>query len=239
MLKVSNIGADPEFFLTEHGKTITSIGRIGGGKNNPVDLGGGFSALEDNVMAEYNIPPAKSIYKFVRNVIKGRDLTIKRAGAEGFNLKTHEFTEEELSHEQAREIGCSSDFCEFEEESPSAFVPKQLKRYCGGHVHIELPKGVDLTKMVRLLDKHLYFPTRHYDDEERELVYGQPSRYRKKPYGLEYRSLGAFWIKNEELAATIYEGVEKAIRDYNAREDFDVEESYFMLKMSNFQKRNL
>ena len=58
------IGADPELFLinTETGKVVSSIGIIPGEKGNPYrskDMPKGFGLEIDNILAEFNIPPAK------------------------------------------------------------------------------------------------------------------------------------------------------------------------------------
>src|SRR5688500_3179466 len=60
------VGADPELFLVDvKGKFISSIGRIGGSKERPRDIGHGCAVQEDNVAVEFNIAPAVSVDAFV------------------------------------------------------------------------------------------------------------------------------------------------------------------------------
>ena len=58
----ATIGADPEILLRDSDYLYRSVeGLIGGTKNAPVPIEGlpsGFGAQEDNVMLEFNIPPA-------------------------------------------------------------------------------------------------------------------------------------------------------------------------------------
>ena len=66
----ATIGADIEVFLKDStGKYISGIGLIGGTKDNPRPLEiPGHAVQEDNVAAEFNIPPAKTAKKFAENI---------------------------------------------------------------------------------------------------------------------------------------------------------------------------
>ena len=62
------IGADPEFFIQKYDGTMQPIvGLLGGTKDKPIAVQGarkGFAVQEDNVMAEYNIPPTAHADQF-------------------------------------------------------------------------------------------------------------------------------------------------------------------------------
>ena len=71
-MKVTDIkvGADPELFLLDitTDQYKSAEGLIGGTKEEPVVISKeGFAIQEDNVMVEFNIPPAKSSTEFVNN----------------------------------------------------------------------------------------------------------------------------------------------------------------------------
>jgi hypothetical protein len=70
--KLFTIGCDPElFWQNAAGKLISCIGKVGGSKEFPKALGylgAGYAVQEDNVAAEFNIPPCDSRDAFVRAI---------------------------------------------------------------------------------------------------------------------------------------------------------------------------
>ena len=55
------IGADPECFIVVRDKhngdtPYPIVGMLGGTKDNPLVIADGYAVVEDNVMAEFNIP---------------------------------------------------------------------------------------------------------------------------------------------------------------------------------------
>ena len=63
------IGTDPELFLRDErtGAVASVVGLIGGTKEEPLPMEGmreGFALQEDNVMLEFNIPPAEDETQF-------------------------------------------------------------------------------------------------------------------------------------------------------------------------------
>ena len=67
------VGADPELFLvnTKTNKVISSIGIIPGLKGEPYhseDMPEGFGLEIDNILAEFNIPPATTKEAFINNI---------------------------------------------------------------------------------------------------------------------------------------------------------------------------
>ena len=61
------IGTDPEFFVYDGDQIGSAIGKIGGTKDNPIQLTHG-GAQEDNVLAEINPPPAYDKSSFVSQI---------------------------------------------------------------------------------------------------------------------------------------------------------------------------
>ena len=61
------VGSDPETFLqSKTGEFISSVGLIGGSKDEPMPIGEGCSVQEDNVTVEFNTPPTNDVKEFVR-----------------------------------------------------------------------------------------------------------------------------------------------------------------------------
>ena len=188
-------GADPELFLMDmQGNPVTSIGKIGGTKMEPRDIGGGYAVQEDNVSVEFNIPPAGSRDVFVAEI--HHVLAYLEEYAKQMNLQlniqpTAEFSEEQLSHPQAQELGCEPDFCAWTlKENPRPTVPKLL-RSSGWHLHLSWknPKMHERIAVIRAHD--LFCGTAsllHDNNTLRRSIYGKAGAFRSKHYGVEWRT---------------------------------------------------
>jgi len=209
------IGCDPELFLIDGaGKYQSSIGLIGGTKEVPADIGAGCAVQEDNVAVEFNIPPADSFEKFKQSIDYGMKYLEERAAAMNMRLAVHasaEFTPDQLKHPLALVFGCDPDFNAWTlKKNPRPHAPSQALRSCGGHIHV----GTDLESihLVRAMDLFLGCPSTILDkDTKRRQLYGKAGCYRKKTYGIEYRTLSNFWIGSEELIKWVYDQTERAI----------------------------
>jgi len=164
---------------------------------------GGFAIQEDNVMVEYNIPPAKTAGQFTKYMKKGRTMVLAEL-AERYGSKyglytrnhTHTFLPSELKTMQATTIGCEPDFNAYNGGKMRLDPPAPgERRSCGGHVHI----GGDFhcPDFVAALFAELFIAIRAghtpTHDDPRIEWYGQPGIYRPKPYGIEYRSPTNKW----------------------------------------------
>ena len=202
------LGADPEVFLysLEKQKFISSIGKIGGSKTEPKNLGNGFALQEDNVTVEYNIPPCKTPEEFVQAnlYMKGRLDQI----ADHYNcvikvVPSAVFDEAELDTEAAWIFGCDPDLNAWTlEENPPPKSENIYLRSAGGHIHFgvkDLDKKQKIS-IVRLLD--LIFGTQLAilePQNDRKLLYGMPGAWRDKPYGLEWRTPSNYWLTDSKL----------------------------------------
>lgn len=209
------LGSDPELFLQYDGEFIPAIGLIGGEKGNPI-VHGDIGVQEDNVMVEFNIPPANTPELF-RHYLHLGMTTIETLLPKGYELvlvSSADFDPKWLKSKKACESGCDPDMDAWTRGLRKPVSMKGNTRYAGGHVHIELPEDdIDdfefITNLVRSLDIHLAVPATRYDkDIRRRKAYGKPGAYREKPYGIEYRSLSNFWIK--DYTNFVWEGIEKA-----------------------------
>jgi len=218
------VGADPELFLADMtGKKILSaIGKIGGTKENPIQvekMPKGFCYQEDNVLVEYNIPPCASVDHFVKNNRAMIAYLEKKVRDElNCTLKIQASTimdEDQLRDPAAHIFGCEPDFNVWTlMPNPRPVAKNKALRSAGGHIHIGLANmsRVDKVMLGRLLDWQLglWSVIKDSDTRRREL-YGQAGSIRFKPYGLEYRTLSNFWLRNETLMEHVFTGVASAL----------------------------
>ena len=81
------IGCDPELFLKNHqDKLISVVGLIGGTKENPMPIGNGCAIQEDNVAAEFCIPPCATEDEFVSSIMYALGDIDQRAQALGLTM---------------------------------------------------------------------------------------------------------------------------------------------------------
>jgi hypothetical protein len=211
------IGADPELFLVDDltGGIIPACGLIGGTKDKPHELGGGFAVQEDNVMVEYNIPPATDPNTFSRYVTEGLNSTMnfvrtKLDTASYSSVAEHLFGYNQLTADGALVFGCSPDFNAYARgEAFDALHANVLERargawrFAGGHVHIGYgnPSEVPEYVVAGLADLFIGLRSVGADQQkERRKLYGQPGRYRPTKYGIEYRTLSNYWIFDPDTA---------------------------------------
>lgn len=211
------IGADPELFIKQYGKYKSAVGLIGGSKWKPLPIDEvGHAILEDNVALEFNIAPAESRQAFAASIHKV--LQHFRSILPGYELdkaSAVSFPEEELQTPQAQEFGCEPDFNAWNKgkTNPKPEAEDENLRSCGGHIHVgsEIAQAEPLA-VIQAMDLFLGVPSVSMDTGElRKQLYGKAGCFRKKEYGVEYRTLSNFWIFDDALINWAYEGTEKAL----------------------------
>ena len=209
------VGADPELFFRNKDQLISVVGQLGGTKVNPMPIGNGCAIQEDNVAAEFCIPPALDAKAFVASINFALQDIEARAKGLGLELATlvasGEFSKDQLNNRQARTFGCDPDFNAYTgEANPRPRAASRLLRSAGGHVHVGTDK--DITNVVRTLDVFLGIPSVLIDEDvERRKLYGKAGCYRPKPYGVEYRTLSNFWIWDNKTIEWVYHQVKEAL----------------------------
>ena len=211
------LGCDPELFLqTIQGKMISAVGLIGGTKEEPLPLEvPGCAVQEDNVSAEFNIPPSKTFQDFknhIQYVIYHLDAKAHGMGLQlARHVASHSFDKDQLTTWQAQVFGCDPDFNAWtERENPKPQSADFNLRSCGGHIHVGAK--LDPVSVIRSMDLHLGVPSVSLDgDTKRRELYGKAGAHRRKPYGVEYRTLSNFWIWSDELIEWAWEGTNKAV----------------------------
>lgn len=225
MKKLLNIklGADPEFFLFDNIKetVISAEGLIGGTKKKPIEISEvGHCIQEDNVMAEFNIPPAIDAESFSRDIQFVIDYIDNM-------LPTHivpyikpsfELNSEYLTTPQAKLFGCEPDMNVWKKAINAKPSSKTNLRTCGGHIHIGFDKPtLELQEeVIKAMDLFLGVPSIILDtDTRRREMYGKAGAFRFKNYGVEYRTLSNFWIETDELRQWAFNSTIDAINFLN------------------------
>ena len=193
MGKIVLVGADPELFWKNERGFVSVIGKLGGTKNLalPIDDEGN-GVLEDNVAAEFNIPPASTVNDFIKSINKNLTFLEKKAGEYGATIATDasaSFPEEEMQDPMAWIFGCEPDKNAWTGEyNPKPKSKDVFLRSCGGHVHIGHGDSADAPTVIKCMDIMLGVPSTQLDnDARRRELYGKPGAYRDKPYDPDYR----------------------------------------------------
>lgn len=221
-IQLITMGSDPELFLEDSsGKVISAIGKIGGNKDKPrpiKSLGKGFAVQEDNVLLEYNTPPARSLslwtsyHKAIRDYL---EIMVGQLGLKLSDRASHSMDDDQLDHPNAFVFGCDPDYDVWKMKwnpKPKADDPKL--RSAGGHIHVCYtdPNSADSIRIGRVLDYFVGAPLADLDpDNRRRLLYGKPGAIRFKPYGLEYRTPSNFWTLSPRMVEAVYYNVQQAV----------------------------
>ncbi len=230
-MKVVTFGCDPEVFLKDPtGKIRSAIGLFGGTKEKPEPLktlGEGYAVQEDNVLMEFNIPPAQTPEIFVESVQKTIALLSKRAAVHGLSFASgsaYSLDPKELEHPKAKVFGCDPDYNAYTgEKNPPPMASDPCLRSAGGHIAVgfdcfPLSKEFEKNKkdidryVVREMDMLLAIPFILLDDGLlRKQLYGKAGAFRPKPYGVEYRSLSNSWVFTPDIIKTLLHSFKERI----------------------------
>jgi hypothetical protein len=211
--KIVTIGSDSELFVTKDGKISSFAGVLGYDKDHKLDLGTGVRLQEDNVLLEFDIDPCGTLAEFNQLMGNGINGAREVALSHGYNLAegvaSHNYSAKELYFlpETAKVFGCQPDLNALTGLYNPVPEPKKGLRTAGGHIHIGYIDhiGYDNTndrsksKNVAgvLCDFFLGIPSLLEDeDDRRKELYGKAGAIRSKDYGIEYRTLSNYWIKD-------------------------------------------
>jgi hypothetical protein len=220
--QVVTVGHDAEVFLWDSSveSYITSIGKIGGTKKDPLPVeksSTGLMVQEDGVTLEFNNRPLEigegSVGRFIDQWVdhmytaQNELSRFVRSKNKNYYVETApqaEFTDEQLDHPQAKTFGCDPDYLAHQYGAMrTPPTPDDLKnvRAAGGHVHIGYDKensGIPDFALIQLIEAYVYAryvrQDPQYGENRRGQWYGLPGLYRPKPYGVEYRTPSNFWL---------------------------------------------
>lgn len=210
------IGADPELFIVKNGSVVSSIGLIPGVKNDPFIPKGfkkGYGVETDNILAEFNIPPAKSEDEFANSIalmkqwindfVRSKDVryTIECTAS-------RHVSDDQLQSDEAKQFGCDPDYNAYTEEvNPKPEGAATNLRSAGFHIHVGYPKQNYKTSVniIKWMDAYLGVPSIILDRNiERRQLYGKAGAFRLQPWGVEYRVLSSYMMSNDRLTRYVY-----------------------------------
>ena len=133
------VGSDFELMGWNGSGVESCIGKIGGTKQDPLSIGKDCFRQEDNVMAEFNIPPVNNVndWLFYINYCqkKGNEVLSKHGLTLLANSAAY-YSEKELNHPKAQQFGCSTTYSAYtgdHMEKPCGELTNL--RTCGFHIH--------------------------------------------------------------------------------------------------------
>jgi hypothetical protein len=182
-----------------------------------VPLPSGGAVSYDNVALEFNTVPALTHDEFIWNmgsVLKDLNDYLP----EDVNMKfiaSANFKESELQHKDAKEFGCSPDYCAWSGLANEMQLDDidPTFRSCGAHIHVRhIPKsghfgfllnqhGVHRSVMAMDIMNGLASVILDNCPESiaRKKLYGKAGCYRTTNGGFEYRTLSNYWIKTPNM----------------------------------------
>lgn len=232
--RLLSVGADPEVFWVnrKNGHPKSVEGLLGGTKARPIPMVGlnrGFMVQEDNVAAEYNIPPASSAEEFDRNIFQGLRYIMKEATKHGCKVAvtdTLEFDIQELQTPHASTMGCEPDFGVWEGEWNPRPDPPMTFRTAAGHVHFGWTTPNETSGIIvgKMADLFLGVPSILVTQpSKRRELYGKAGAWRFKPYGGEYRTLGNFWIETKAFRTSVFKNAVAGFQRLMHEQDFFID----------------
>jgi hypothetical protein len=211
-------GLDPEFMLCKDGKLVSAISCLPSKeKKKPY--------YYDNVLAEIIVEPASSKLDAVKNTRKSlRDLTKVLPKNIKFTIKSStDYPSSELNCSESKIVSCNPEFNVYTlqkvfppdedvEFKDGYYQFKYPLRTAGGHIHVGsefLQGSLDALNIIRIMDLFVGIPSLYLDTDttskRRKKLYGHAGSHRIQDHGVEYRTLGNFWISSPELFELIYD----------------------------------
>lgn len=199
-------GADPEMFIEQDGALLAAPFFCEGTKDEPISLPSGGFVSYDNVAIEFGIIPAKTEDEFYKHI----STTIKEVGdylpsdVALVVIPSAHFPEGQLVTPECREFGCEPDYNAWtgKQNIIADDAAESTFRSCGGHLHV----GHDFAQnnpreFIQWMDYLNGMISVSLDNSKeaiaRRSLYGKAGCYRKTEYGVEYRTLSNFWIRDE------------------------------------------
>jgi len=245
------IGSDPEIFVRDvkTKKLASIIGIINATKEEPLSIGEGCFIQEDNILAEFNIPACKTKEAFVSamNYAKSHiELIIAPRGLELHYASSEKVNNDILKDKAAHVFGCASSYnCITEKPSnmEDLDTSKLKMRSSGFHIHFgwENPTEEQRDRLCMMFELGVSLPLILEDNDyyNRRSLYGKFGDSRDKDYGVECRSLGGYFLKDEESISNIWD---RSLMAVKMAEEWDISNEDLrkdILKYLNPEKEEL
>lgn len=237
MQKIENlkVGADIEVFVKDvfTNEIISAEGMIRGTKNVPFVFDKSskyFATSLDNVLAEFCIPPVRNREDFYNHIKKsiGYIESILPDGVCVAVQPSANLAPMYLRTENAQTFGCEIDYNAYTLEPNFVNVFEDETLRCGGgHIHLgyknpgkydkmQYKPDEDRVNIVKTLDLFLAVPSIIMEPEnKRKILYGKAGAFRPKPYGVEYRTISNYYLRDEATTKWAYDSVRDAVNFIN------------------------
>lgn len=237
------IGSDPEIFIKDKdGKISSGIGLFKGTKENPIDIGKGCFVQEDNILVEFNIPPVTTFEDFLKTINYSKEYikTVLAPLGKTLYYSSSEIVDEEVlsKDEAAKVFGCAPSYnivnqC-MTELDITTFSEEQLRlRSSGFHIHFgyDNPNDEMSDKIVLAfeLNTTLFLLEQDNDKYNRRSLYGSIGDCRNKEYGVECRSLGGYFLKDDDALKLVWERIQATI-NFVKEDKYSTEQLIEMIK---------
>jgi hypothetical protein len=209
------MGSDPEFMLTKNDQYFSAISIIPANKYERQRIGRN-EFYHDNVMAECAVYPGKTKSDVISNIRECLNDYIQLI--KPYKLKvqaSQNYPASELLDPRAKKAGCDPEMDVYSlttVKPPEEEFATNPLRTAGGHIHLGCKMAQDEFQgyfIIRMLDLCLGLPSIYLDKDTsspmRRKIYGNAGRFRKPKWGVEYRSLGNFWLASPTLVILIYD----------------------------------
>lgn len=219
------LGTDPELFVfdTRRDRFVSAHDMIPGTKAEPFKVECG-AIQPDGLAAEFNIDAADTLEEWERNITTVLQILTDRIREVDRNyvLKFVPYAEFDLAYfkslpDEAKVLGCDPDY-RYDGTlniNPSERIGGQPLRTASGHVHIGWTNG---QKLVGAHFEDCKFISRNflYHDmftpktglcHKRLQYYGMLGSFRPKPYGIELRAAGNWWVEKQETRRRMYDTI--------------------------------
>lgn len=249
MIDGITIGADPELFIVDNNnKVISAVGLIPGEKGNPYvadDMPKGFGIEIDNILGEFNIPPATSKQSFITNINYMKnyiDNFVKQINPNyGIQcIASRMVDDDQLQSDEAKLFGCMPDYNVYtEKKNKKPNAKNQNLRSAGFHIHIgyDHPTVPESLRMVKLLDVFLGIPSVIIDpDKKRRELYGKAGAFRLTRYGFEYRTLSSYIMSKDSILNLVCELLILAIKYGGTPLAFDKDQIQHIINESDVEE---
>ena len=206
----TTLGFDIEFaLLNTRGDVVAAIPYMAGTKERPQNCAGG-NMQRDNVAFEIAVDYSSRFPDTMANIRSCLQAGIRQV-PKGYTIScipSAIFPDKELKHAEANEFRCEPDF-DAKTGHVNEFtdiVDPNLRSF-GLHVHTG---ASNLKARTHVLTSDLVlglFSTLKDNSPEaliRRKLYGKPSSYRPKDYGVEYRTLSNYFCKSPRLIKMVY-----------------------------------
>lgn len=239
-IKEATFGSDFEMGVVslKTKKIIPVTGLLGGTKDNPKPMEGECYCQEDNVMAEFNIPPVDRVEDWMYQINdakeKGNQILAKKK-AKLTPISSHIYTDQELKDPTLRTLGCSPSSSAYSNTDVSPDGDSTNMRTCGFHIQLGFGRKDSENRnftfetaqvLAKYFDLYLGIPSIHIDhDSERRKLYGKPGDFRHKAIWcdeidgrinlFEYRSLGGNLLKNKKTIQWVFKQANIVIENFN------------------------